>query len=115
MENQPLGFKTSILLHVFVGSIFVAGLSGYSYSSIGHETLSIKEKAETNQEVIQFRLAGNEVDFGSSQCVTLGDSHPVVLQSEGDVTIGGLFPLHYEASEPEHSYHSKPQTTPCTG
>uniref|UniRef100_A0A3B3BP04 Olfactory receptor C family, u1 n=1 Tax=Oryzias melastigma TaxID=30732 RepID=A0A3B3BP04_ORYME len=40
-----------------------------------------------------------EVDSGSSQCVTLGDSHPVMLQSEGDVTIGGLFPLHYEASE----------------
>uniref|UniRef100_A0A3P9HNY9 Olfactory receptor C family, u1 n=1 Tax=Oryzias latipes TaxID=8090 RepID=A0A3P9HNY9_ORYLA len=39
------------------------------------------------------------VDSDASQCVTLGDSHPVVLQSEGDVIIGGLFPLHYEASE----------------
>uniref|UniRef100_A0A4W5MTY3 Olfactory receptor C family, u1 n=1 Tax=Hucho hucho TaxID=62062 RepID=A0A4W5MTY3_9TELE len=48
-------------------------------------------------------------------CVTLGDSELPVLQSEGDVVIGGLFPLHYLALEPEHSYRTKPQHTQCNG
>ncbi|XP_039645091.1 extracellular calcium-sensing receptor [Perca fluviatilis] len=43
------------------------------------------------------------------------DSEPLALQSEGDVVIGGLFPLHYVAPKPQHSYHSKPQLTPCSG
>ncbi|XP_020563877.1 extracellular calcium-sensing receptor-like [Oryzias latipes] len=115
MENRPLVFKTSCLLHVFVGSVFVTGLVGCSNSIKELQTLIIRETAETRQEVIHFRVAGVGVDSDASQCVTLGDSHPVVLQSEGDVIVGGLFPLHYEASEPEHTYHSKPPTTPCTG
>uniref|UniRef100_A0A4W5MSE7 Olfactory receptor C family, u1 n=1 Tax=Hucho hucho TaxID=62062 RepID=A0A4W5MSE7_9TELE len=49
--------------------------------------------------------------FLSLWCVTLGDSELPVLQSEGDVVIGGLFPLHYLALEPEHSYRTKPQHT----
>ncbi|XP_036934359.1 extracellular calcium-sensing receptor-like [Acanthopagrus latus] len=45
----------------------------------------------------------------------LADSVPLALQSRGDVAIGGLFPLHYVAPEPQHSYRSKPQLTPCSG
>lgn len=48
-------------------------------------------------------------------CVSLVDSELPVLQSEGDVVIGGLFPLHYLALEPEHSYRTKPQHTQCNG
>ena len=48
-------------------------------------------------------------------CVSLGDSELPELQSEGDVVIGGLFPLHYLALEPEHSYRTKPQHTQCNG
>ncbi|XP_074496896.1 extracellular calcium-sensing receptor-like [Sebastes fasciatus] len=40
---------------------------------------------------------------------------PLALHSGGDVVIGGLFPLHYVAPKPQHSYHSKPQLTPCNG
>uniref|UniRef100_A0A3B3VCT2 Olfactory receptor C family, u1 n=1 Tax=Poecilia latipinna TaxID=48699 RepID=A0A3B3VCT2_9TELE len=40
---------------------------------------------------------------------------PLALQMDGDVVIGGFFPLHYLASELQHSYQSKPQVTPCSG
>ncbi|XP_008303661.1 olfactory receptor CU1 [Stegastes partitus] len=55
------------------------------------------------------------VDPSLSQCVKLGDSEPLALHSEGDVVIGGVFPLHYVASNPQHSYRVKPQITPCSG
>ncbi|XP_037533762.1 extracellular calcium-sensing receptor-like [Nematolebias whitei] len=48
-------------------------------------------------------------------CLKLGDDEPLTLQMEGDVVIGGFFPLHYVASEPQHIYHSKPQMTSCSG
>ncbi|XP_029373610.1 olfactory receptor CU1 [Echeneis naucrates] len=35
--------------------------------------------------------------------------------AEGDIVIGGFFPLHYVAPEPQHSYSSKPYYTPCSG
>uniref|UniRef100_A0A672Z401 Olfactory receptor C family, u1 n=1 Tax=Sphaeramia orbicularis TaxID=375764 RepID=A0A672Z401_9TELE len=38
--------------------------------------------------------------FSVLPCVKLVDSEPLALQSEGQVVIGGLFPLHYVASEP---------------
>ncbi|KAF7651621.1 hypothetical protein LDENG_00108230 [Lucifuga dentata] len=61
--------------------------------------------------------ASRSPTFGSSspQCVKLGDSEPLALQLDGDVVIGGLFPLHYVAPKPQHAYHSKPQQTPCSG
>uniref|UniRef100_A0A672Z443 Olfactory receptor C family, u1 n=1 Tax=Sphaeramia orbicularis TaxID=375764 RepID=A0A672Z443_9TELE len=37
--------------------------------------------------------------FSVLPCVKLVDSEPLALQSEGQVVIGGLFPLHYVASE----------------
>uniref|UniRef100_A0A4W6C1G4 Olfactory receptor C family, u1 n=1 Tax=Lates calcarifer TaxID=8187 RepID=A0A4W6C1G4_LATCA len=49
------------------------------------------------------------------QCVKLVDSESVALQSEGDIVIGGFFPLHYVAPKPQHSYFSKPQPMPCSG
>eukprot|EP00064_Thunnus_orientalis_P018617 superscaffoldBa00004344_g18720 len=67
------------------------------------------------------RLTGVGIEgvsgFGSGlpQCVRLGDSEALALESEGDVVIGGLFPLHYVAPEPQHSYNSKPLLTPCSG
>lgn len=48
-------------------------------------------------------------------CVKLAHSEPLALHSEGDVVIGGVFPLHYVASQPQHSYQSKPQLTSCSG
>uniref|UniRef100_A0A669CBT5 G-protein coupled receptors family 3 profile domain-containing protein n=1 Tax=Oreochromis niloticus TaxID=8128 RepID=A0A669CBT5_ORENI len=45
------------------------------------------------------------VDFSLSQCVTLGGSELPALHSDGDVVIGGFFPLHYVVTEPQHSYN----------
>lgn len=61
--------------------------------------------------------ASKAVTMSSSfpQCVKLGESEPLALQSDGDVVIGGLFPLHYVAHKPHHSYHSKPQQPACSG
>ncbi|KAM4627568.1 olfactory receptor CU1 [Polymixia lowei] len=52
---------------------------------------------------------------GLFQCASLGNGEPLVLQLEGDVVIGGLFPLHYLAPKPQNSYRSKPQHAPCSG
>ncbi|XP_039987205.1 extracellular calcium-sensing receptor [Xiphias gladius] len=73
------------------------------------------------QENITERLNGLGIQgvscFDSSlpQCVKLGDSESLALQSKGDIVIGGFFPLHYVAAKPQHSYSSKPQLTPCSG
>uniref|UniRef100_A0A8C7QI07 G-protein coupled receptors family 3 profile domain-containing protein n=1 Tax=Oncorhynchus mykiss TaxID=8022 RepID=A0A8C7QI07_ONCMY len=52
---------------------------------------------------LSLSLVGAGLGLG---CVSLGDSELPELQSEGDVVIGGLFPLHYLALEPEHSYRT---------
>uniref|UniRef100_A0A8D3BRJ6 Olfactory receptor C family, u1 n=1 Tax=Scophthalmus maximus TaxID=52904 RepID=A0A8D3BRJ6_SCOMX len=57
----------------------------------------------------------NGLDSSFPQCVTLVDSDSLALQSDGDVVIGGVFPLHYVAPEPQHSYSTKPQLIPCSG
>lgn len=51
----------------------------------------------------------------SPRCKTLAGAEPLALHSGGDVLIGGLFPLHYVARQPLHSYRSKPQPAPCSG
>lgn len=55
------------------------------------------------------------LDTGLPECVKLVDSESVALQTDGDIVIGGLFPLHYVAPKPLHSYSSKPQLTHCSG
>uniref|UniRef100_A0A668VHG5 G-protein coupled receptors family 3 profile domain-containing protein n=1 Tax=Oreochromis aureus TaxID=47969 RepID=A0A668VHG5_OREAU len=54
-------------------------------------------------------------DSSLPECAKLGGSEPIALHSDGDVVIGGFFPLHYVASKPEYSYNSKPQVTSCSG
>lgn len=92
-------------------------------------TESVKERDELNldkgvmkeEETMRERLSGLRIEgvsvVGSSlpQCIKLADSKPLALQLGGDVVIGGLFPLHYVAPTPQHSYHSKPQLIPCSG
>lgn len=79
------------------------------------------EGGNVKGDTITKRLSGLEIQgessFNSSspQCVKLEDGDSLTLQSEGDVVIGGLFPLHYLALRPQHSYSSKPQYTPCSG
>ncbi|XP_007231623.3 extracellular calcium-sensing receptor [Astyanax mexicanus] len=54
------------------------------------------------------------VECGSA-CQRLGEFVPQVLETDGDVIIGGLFPLHYIASEPDHDFTAQAQSTTCTG
>uniref|UniRef100_A0AAX7SHZ3 G-protein coupled receptors family 3 profile domain-containing protein n=1 Tax=Astatotilapia calliptera TaxID=8154 RepID=A0AAX7SHZ3_ASTCA len=54
-----------------------------------------------------------ETVFSTQSFYTTED--PVALHSDGDVVIGGFFPLHYVASKPEYSYNSEPQVTSCSG
>lgn len=51
----------------------------------------------------------------SPHCEKLAGAEPLALRSGGDFVIGGLFPLHYVASQPMHSYQNKPQLAPCSG
>ncbi|XP_031608146.2 extracellular calcium-sensing receptor-like [Oreochromis aureus] len=45
----------------------------------------------------------------------VGGSEPLALHSEGDIVIGGFFPLHYVAPKPQQSYNNEPQIPPCSG
>lgn len=53
-------------------------------------------------------------DGSLPQCLKLEDTESLALESEGDVVIGGFFPLHYLASMPQNNYSNKPQLTTCS-
>ncbi|TRY96336.1 hypothetical protein DNTS_021833, partial [Danionella cerebrum] len=48
-------------------------------------------------------------------CWTWGDLNVPALEEDGDVVIGGLFPLHYLAPEIYHNYSGQPQYQECSG
>ncbi|XP_076853576.1 olfactory receptor CU1 [Brachyhypopomus gauderio] len=50
-----------------------------------------------------------------SGCARLGEFAPRVLELDGDVILGGLFPLHYIAPEPEHAFTDCVQHRRCRG
>ncbi|XP_016378169.1 olfactory receptor CU1 [Sinocyclocheilus rhinocerous] len=50
-----------------------------------------------------------------NRCWTLGDFNSPVLEQDGDIVIGGLFPMHYIAPEIEHNYSERPQHQECSG
>uniref|UniRef100_A0A3Q2CJG8 Olfactory receptor C family, u1 n=1 Tax=Cyprinodon variegatus TaxID=28743 RepID=A0A3Q2CJG8_CYPVA len=54
-------------------------------------------------------------EFTSPQCVKIGDNKPLALQMNGDVVIGGIFPLHYLVPELQPNYQDKPPITVCNG
>lgn len=78
------------------------------------------EKGVVNEKETE-RKSGLEIDgvrgvvSSLPLCVKLAHSEHLALHSEGDVVIGGVFPLHYVASQPQHSYQSKPRLTSCSG
>lgn len=86
-----------------------------------NEKVSLEGCMVRDRETITKSLNGlgiqEESGFNSSihQCAKLEDSKSLALELEGDIVIGGLFPLHYLALRPQHSYSSKPQYTSCSG
>uniref|UniRef100_A0A8C6NI52 Olfactory receptor C family, u1 n=1 Tax=Nothobranchius furzeri TaxID=105023 RepID=A0A8C6NI52_NOTFU len=55
------------------------------------------------------------VDSSLLQCVKLKDDTHLALKLDGDVVIGGLFPLHFVAPKSHHSYRNKPKMSACSG
>ncbi|KAF5895981.1 extracellular calcium-sensing receptor-like, partial [Clarias magur] len=51
----------------------------------------------------------------SNGCWSVGEYNPHVLEMDGDIILGGLFPLHY--STPPHGYNftDQPQVQKCSG
>ncbi|XP_015227466.1 PREDICTED: extracellular calcium-sensing receptor-like [Cyprinodon variegatus] len=66
---------------------------------------------ENDMQIEEFSV--NE--FTSPQCVKIGDNKPLALQMNGDVVIGGIFPLHYLVPELQPNYQDKPPITVCNG
>uniref|UniRef100_A0A669BN25 Olfactory receptor C family, u1 n=1 Tax=Oreochromis niloticus TaxID=8128 RepID=A0A669BN25_ORENI len=54
--------------------------------------------------LLHFAVIGGtrSVDSSLSQCVKLGGYERPALQYDGDVVIGGFFPLHYVVTEPQY-------------
>lgn len=74
-----------------------------------------KEEAMTEKWQGLSKLEAKSVDSSSLQCIQLQNNELLALHSDGDVVIGGFFPLHFAAYMPQHSYNSKPQITSCSG
>lgn len=105
-----VGASLWLLLWMSLSLLFTV-FSDVSQSGKGMNSLA--EGALKEQETESKKLNGLDSSF--PQCVTLVDSDSLALQSDGDVVIGGVFPLHYVAPEPQHSYSTKPQLIPCSG
>lgn len=58
---------------------------------------------------------GNSAFASLPKCVKAADTDRPALNSEGDVVIGGIFPLHYSASVPPQTYTNKPELITCSG
>lgn len=103
-----------LLLESF--SLLFPVISNVQGNSVERETLGLERGVVDINDNADVKLS--EVNSAVSvlpQCVKLSETEPLALHSGGDVVIGGLFPLHYVASQPSHSYQSKPQLAPCSG
>uniref|UniRef100_A0A3B4E4M8 G-protein coupled receptors family 3 profile domain-containing protein n=1 Tax=Pygocentrus nattereri TaxID=42514 RepID=A0A3B4E4M8_PYGNA len=50
-----------------------------------------------------------------SKCSTQGHFDQLAFMANGDITIGGIFPLHYRVELPTTDYTEKPLTAQCQG
>ncbi|KAI4875128.1 hypothetical protein NFI96_025532, partial [Prochilodus magdalenae] len=67
------------------------------------------------QVLFLFLLPSDESSEVVSGCRRLGHFAPHVLEVDGDVILGGLFPLHYVAPEPDHIFTDPAQDKRCSG
>lgn len=124
LHSTLVGASQRLLLWTLFG-LLLSVFSDVAKSPKERKELRLERKAEKigvlkEEEIMTEQLSGLEIEgvsrvASSLQCVKLTDSDPVALQLGGDVVIGGFFPLHYVAPKPQHSYHSKPQLTSCSG
>lgn len=62
-----------------------------------------------------FFIPCSAVSDPSSKCSLQGDFDQPAFMSDGDITIGGIFPLHYRVELPTTDYRSKPLAAQCQG
>ena len=109
--RQPLWLLPSLHV-VMISHLFQTGESELNFG-----TRALEEEEHMMGPLSDLRTEGVR-DVGVSllsECVILGNSELVALRSEGDVIVGGLFPVHYLVSNSQNTYNSKPQNRPCTG
>lgn len=120
-EKQKALVGCYLLLHLCVlFSLFYKDLSCFGYFAEERKYVGIVEEVGKKEKAVEQRLKDLGIKESGiksviPQCVKLGDDKPLALQLEGDVVIGGFFPLHYVASEPQHIYNNKPQMASCSG
>uniref|UniRef100_A0A672GAR1 Olfactory receptor C family, u1 n=1 Tax=Salarias fasciatus TaxID=181472 RepID=A0A672GAR1_SALFA len=117
---KPSLLGTLICLHisVFFSLLFII-LTGVAVTEGKNQSVKVSdvEKVENIDEIWNGLMTEgqNLSDSGLPQCVKVGNSEPLTFNSEGDVVIGGIFPLHYVASKPVNSFQRRPLNTPCSG
>lgn len=79
----------------------------------------LQQIAKERSDIISDRVLeaedGNDAFVSLPECVKASDTERPALHSEGDVVIGGIFPLHYSASVPPRTYTKKPELITCSG
>lgn len=51
----------------------------------------------------------------SSGCQRMGKFDPHILEMDGNIVLGGLFPLHYIAPKPDDVFTDQPKVQTCSG
>lgn len=107
---RPLGLLPSLHLLV-ISHLFRLGGSELS---LGRRAVVTEEQRMLGPLSEPRTVSGVGVSL-LSECVVVGNNEPLALRSEGDVIIGGLFPVHYLVPNSQNTYRSKPQNLPCNG
>lgn len=120
LQSSLVGALLWLLLLESFSLLFPVVSNGLG-NSTERETLGLERGVVDINDNTDVKLSGSRTEGVNStvsvlpECVKLSETEPLALHSGGGVVIGGLFPLHYVASQPFHSYQSKPQLAPCSG
>lgn len=121
--NMEAASGASLQLLIWVSfTLFFPVFASVTHVVDGKKEIHLDDGSLRQQQPLTKRLRGlgklGQLSFESSVlplCVKLDDSVSLTLEAEGDIVIGGFFPIHNLAPRPQHSYSSKPQITPCYG
>lgn len=112
--------KCLLMLYLFSNPVYIV-FSDVSHTVDEGKPLSVEGNLLRKEEVMketQHSLRIGDVRSSKSSlqdCVKLAGSEPLALHSDGDIVIGGFFPLQHVVPKPQQSYNSEPQIQPCSG